>query len=98
MGWRPNDLREATMAEFVHFYKGWTKQQADENEREWERARLQVATQINTHVKKENQIKPEDIIELSFDKIRRQERSEWIKNNAPTEKDKNWMRRKGLIK
>lgn len=79
------------MGEFIHARKGYNLKQ----EREWERTRLIAASVINTVSKK--RVSPKDIVELSFDKEFEQARAEYIKENQPTEEQKAWMRRKGLI-
>jgi hypothetical protein len=79
------------MGEFYHSRKGHNKA----SERQWEQTRLIVSAVINTVSKKK--IKPQDIVELSFDREHETARAEFIKENQPTEEHKEWMKRKGLL-
>jgi len=79
------------MGEFIHARRGYNLTQ----EREWERTRLIVSSVINTVSKKT--VRPQDIVELSFDKEFQEARKEWIKENKPTDEQRAWMKRKGLI-
>ena len=91
MGWKPKEFWEASMGEFIHSRKGYNTAQ----ERKWEHTRLIVSSIINTVSKKK--VSPKDIVELSFDKEFEEARKAWIEDHKPTDEQKAWMKRKGLL-
>ena len=79
------------MGEFLYWWAGYNRGL----ERDWERTRLIVATQINSHSK--DKVSVTDVIRLTGDDERDEELNDLKKNYKPDEETLGWLKRQGII-